>query len=118
MESLYLGIAVLTSTLCIICGVIIRNLLNQVEQLEAELDNIDEVEERALRVYNFFLELFSNTLAELHRVDRNGAFASDDEVGFVFRTLMESIEHVKHQIELLKSNTQNLVNDENKLDGS
>lgn len=41
------------------------------------------------------LEVYVKVLAKLERIDRNGAFATDDEVGFVFNTLKDTIEDLK-----------------------
>ena len=80
---------------------VIYNLLGQISELEKAVAKVTQVEDDALSVYDFFLKLFSNTLREMEDIDRRGAFKADDEVGFIFNTLLESIKHVKFQIEKL-----------------
>lgn len=87
-----------------ICIYVISNLLKQVSILESSLQDMSKIEDEALSIYDFFLRLFTRTLTELEQVDRRGAFASDDEVGFVFNTILESIKQVKFKIEQLKTN--------------
>ena len=79
----------------------ISNLLRQIKQLESEVTAVTEIEERAFKVYQFMLKLFTETYANLQRVNKRGAFSSDDEVGFVFKIIVESIKQVKFQIENL-----------------
>lgn len=96
-------IIILAIGLCI-CIYVISNLLKQISILETSLQNTSKIEDDALGIYDFFLRLFTRTLAELEQVDKRGAFASDDEVGFVFNTILESIKQVKFKIEQLKTN--------------
>jgi hypothetical protein len=81
---------------------IIWNLDRQVRVLEAELLKSAEMEDSVVSVYEFFLKVFTEALNQMNRVDKNGAYSSDDEVGFAFRVVMESIEQVKLQIEKMK----------------
>lgn len=82
---------------------IASNLYAQNQQLEEELMKYNELEDRVVNVYNFFLETFTSAYVEMERIDKNGAFSSDDEVGFAFRVVKEAIEHVKFQITKLKT---------------
>lgn len=79
-------------------GFIISNLLAQISILENETRSVVDVENHAIQVYETLLSIYTTALNELIRIDKNGAFSSDDEVGFAFRTIMETIEHVKHQM--------------------
>lgn len=93
----------LVLVLCFVGWFIISNLLNQIQQLEETIQNASDIEQRALNVYNFLLELYVNTYAELQEIDKRGSFSSDDEVGFVFRVIMESIEQVKTKMQELQN---------------
>lgn len=95
----------------IIAGLIliVFNLYNQVTQLEAVIEEDNDTNERALRFYTTVLEILSSALVELNRVDKRGAFSSDDEVGFTFRVMKETVEQTKYQLEQLieRDNTTN-----------
>lgn len=85
-------------TLIGVSAMIITNLLNQIRQLEKI---VQETDQTTYNTYTFILKTLTETFAELQRIDKRGAFSSDDEVGFVFRVIVESIEHVKFQLEKL-----------------
>ncbi len=85
---------------------IIINLYRKVERLEGM---VADAENTAINVYNVMLEIFVSASTELERVDKRGAFASDDEVGFTFRIIKEVIEQVKYQI--LKRHNENSEHD-------
>lgn len=76
------------------------NLFKQNIQLEKELIENAKTIDRADNFYNFVLSIMISTLNRLKEADLKGAFASDDEVGFAFRTIVEIIEHTKHQMEI------------------
>lgn len=95
--------------LCIIilvCAFIIWNLYDQVGILEKEVMRSGEVEDSAVRVYEYMIKVFTEALNQMNRVDKNGAYSSDDEVGFAFRVVIDSIEQVKLQIEKLRVNEE------------
>lgn len=79
---------------------IITNLLRQVNAMEEELTK--EVQ-NTFNVYNFILIALSEAYNDLKRIDKKGAFSSDDEVGFAFAVILESIHQVKHRIEKMKN---------------
>lgn len=85
---------------------IIFNLYNQVLSLEESVSRDSNIEERALVFYTTILTILGNTLVELKRVDKRGSFSSDDEVGFVFKTILETIEQTKYQIEVLRGDIE------------
>jgi len=85
---------------------IVSNLLRQISILETELTKGLKPVEELETVYQFFLQLFTRTLADMDRVDRLGAFKNDDEVGYIFGVLLESIKQVKFQIEKLKKSPE------------
>ena len=90
----------------------IVNLLSQVEYFENYIENSFQRElkksEDFDKYYQYLLGLFVKASSELQRIDKNGSFSSDDEVGFSFKVLQRAIDEVKQKIENLK------VNDEEK----
>tara|TARA_R110000822_G_scaffold128195_41_gene264026 strand:- start:692 stop:1051 length:360 start_codon:yes stop_codon:yes gene_type:complete len=97
--------------------VVISNLLNQIAILEVEVKTIDDVENRAHKFYIFILGIFTTAYDDMERVDKRGAFSADDEVGFAFRTIMESIQQVKFQLEAMKVDNEENTKEENTKEG-
>jgi site-specific recombinase len=61
------------------------------------------------------LTIYTQVLTKLVRIDKNGSFESDDEVGFVFKTLKNTIEDLKERLDILMeevSSNTGIVNDE------
>jgi rubrerythrin len=95
-------ITTLSTVLLIVAGVVIRNLLVQVDTLTESLQiyskKIESVEEEAIKYQKYFLELFTQTYQELQRIDKRGSFSSDDEVGFAFRVILTAIATLKERL--------------------
>lgn len=81
---------------------VITNLLRQNRTLESEVIRTNVVVDDVERMYDFFMKLFTTTLSDMERIDKLGAFKSDDEVGYIFNTLLESIKQVKFKLEQIK----------------
>ena len=96
------------------------NLFTQVGILEEGIKGTGKIEQSALNVYEFFLKTFTHALNDMQRVDKNGAYSSDDEVGFAFRVIMDSIEQVKLQIEKIvdPEELKKLQDDRNKTENT
>lgn len=90
----------------IVCLFIISNLLNQINQLENHsnryVNRIIKQGNDFDKYYEYLVKLFSETYAELQRIDKRGAFSSDDEVGFAFRVVQLAIEETKEKLLALK----------------
>lgn len=85
MLEIFIGIL---SFLLILALIGIRNLLKQNEQLEDDLvDYITGMQ-----------TLSQRTLETMQQIDSRGAFASDDEVGAVFKDLKNVVEHLNQRI--------------------
>lgn len=84
----------------------ISNLLNQNKQLEDTIEkavkNNDKINEDVLKYHQVLLGLFQNAYTEITRVDKKGSFSSDDEVGWSFKLLMNTIRDVTEKLETLK----------------
>ena len=72
---------------------VIRNLLNKYEAMEEELEMID----------NFLLTLYDDLKSAYDRmkqIDRLGSFESDDESGFIFEQIKNSMETLNKKLDL------------------
>lgn len=96
----------------VIAWIIISNLLAQIEQYKEQIESREEtytrIEMRVSNIYKFLLETLTAAYLDLQRVDKKGSFSSDDEVGFAFRVIKESIEQVKYQIEQMKTDSDGM----------
>ena len=63
------------------------NSYKKIEVLEKQIDRTDTIESNALTLVENLLVAYIKVLAKLKRIDRLGAFESDDEVRFVFKTI-------------------------------
>lgn len=90
--------------------IIIDNLLTQIKQLENHIEEItdkdDRIEEDVEKYYKYFLEIFTEAYNQMKRVDKRGAFSSDDEVGFSFKVLLKSIEDVSNKLKNMRTNPE------------
>lgn len=77
---------------------VVYNLYHQSKQLEEFILGVEkrekQINEDAEKYYTAFLHLFIEAQSELKRVDKRGAFSSDDEVGFAFKVIKTSIDNV------------------------
>lgn len=85
-----------------ICIFVISNLYEQITQLERYLQEATDNEEQLEKYYQYFLQLFARCKVELDKVDKRGAFSSDDEVGFAFKVIQQSIGDVAEKLKNLK----------------
>jgi len=70
------------SILLVICICIVWNLLRKVESVEEAY--------RELSISNItIVETVQKTLIEMQKIDDKGAFQSDDEVGVIFKQLLD-----------------------------
>ena len=50
-------------------------------------------------MYNNLLLIFKNAESRILKVDKRGAFSSDDEVGFVFRIIKDTINSIVERLQ-------------------
>lgn len=79
------------------------NLYRKNSQLESALKETGKIEDEVVTFYEVMLRIFMNAEGEMRRIDKRGAFSSDDEVGFGFKVIKTSIENVVVQLKSLKS---------------
>lgn len=98
-----LGISVFGN---LIAWVFIGNLLNQTKQLEKAVEDSlsanDKIQEDVEKYYRVLYGIFTSAAIELDRVDKKGSFSSDDEVGFAFKAIQETIMDVKEKMDYIK----------------
>ena len=89
-----------------ISAFIIINLLNQNKQLEREVgkdfEEVELAEQKVQVIYEFILRKLIHTKNELDRIDKNGMFSSDDDVGFSFKVIQNSIDLVVNELKQIK----------------
>ena len=81
----------ITLLLLIISGYINYNLNKKLEESE---DYIEDLEKSNIDYYNWFNNFktkIGNSQSQIKQVDRLGSFESDDETGFIFKTLKNVI---------------------------
>jgi hypothetical protein len=80
-------IIIILSTLLVVCGYIIFNLLRKIERVE---DAFTEASTLNTALYTALRGL----VTEMESIDEDGAFQSDDQVGGVFKQLRHAITSV------------------------
>lgn len=90
------------------------NSYKKIEVLEKQIDRIEKIESNSVTLVENLLIAYIKVLAKLKRIDRLGSFESDDEVGFVFKTIKNTIEELKNELDNLK---KILKNEETENDG-
>lgn len=86
---------------CALLGFITYNLLAKVDTLLKYVEEQDKELTSALNVVSFVHGLVAETFATMITVDKRGGFSSDDEVGFAFKAIYESIQHAKVSLDKL-----------------
>ena len=91
----------------IIMGIVIYNLYTQTIKYEQYiLDQETQYNQEFSNYLSFFLFFFIFSWFEIESVDKRGAFSSDDEVGFAFKVIRESIEQIKFKLEQIEKDGQ------------
>lgn len=83
------------------------NSYKKIEILENQLNRIAAIESNSVSLVENLLVVYIKVLAKLKRIDRLGSFESDDEVGFVFKTIKSTIEELKTELDNLKKSLKN-----------
>jgi len=78
----YLVVIFILIVLLIIASLVVKNLLSKVEKYEEDILLKDEYLKK-------MTDLVSSSESRLKTLDMNGAFESDDEVGYFFKSLKE-----------------------------
>lgn len=89
------------------------NSYKKIELLEKQLERIAAIESNSVTLVENLLIAYIKVLAKLKRIDRLGSFESDDEVGFVFKTIKNTIEELKTELNNLKKTLKNEETDTN-----
>jgi hypothetical protein len=97
--------AILLSTICILLYFVF-NLYSKLDALYKQIDLASDVEQRSVLLVQSLVVKYSQILNRLKRVDRRGSFESDDEVGFVFKTIKETIETLVEELRILENKLQ------------
>jgi len=84
-----------------------HNAYKKIEILENETERIGIIESNSVTLVENLLIAYIKVLSKLKRIDRLGSFESDDEVGFVFKTIKNTIEELKIELDNLKKTLKN-----------
>lgn len=93
---------ILSIILNIILIYISINLYKKYTLIENVLEGFSEVEKTFNDVITQITERYIEVLNQLKRVDSRGSFESDDEVGFVFKTIKNTISQLVKYNEYVK----------------
>ncbi len=83
-------ILIVVLTLFAICLYALYNILTKYEEIEDELNKTDEL---LLSIYNDLDSAYNKII----KLDRLGSFESDDETGYVFKQLKNSINTINEK---------------------
>jgi hypothetical protein len=86
---------------------VILNLLKKIELAEIQINEYIDIEENSYQLLNSLIIKYTNVLNELKRIDRLGSFESDDEVGFVFKTIKNTINDLVEKLNDMKTKINN-----------
>lgn len=89
------------------------NSYKKIEVLEKQIDRIESIESNSVSLVENLLIAYIKVLSKLKRIDRLGSFESDDEVGFVFKTIKNTIEELKSELDNLKKTLKKEETDTN-----
>lgn len=110
-------IALIVITVLLIVSFYVNiNLYKKNELLETQVDKIESIETNSLNLVENLLITYIQVFTKLKRLDRLGGFESDDEVGFVFKTIKNTIEELKNELDSLKKILKNEETDKNGVD--
>lgn len=97
---------IILSILTLLFGFTTWNLYVQVSQFEDYIKKSNKREQKILleaeNYYKIFKGLFEEAYLNIQRVDKRGSFSSDDEVGFAFKVIYNSLSEVNNKIQNLK----------------
>lgn len=79
---------------CIIAVLVIL-YYKQDKTVKAQIDYIDRLESN----YNTLRNRAQTTVNDMREIDSNGNFEAEDEVGFIFKNLVEIVEKLDDDIE-------------------
>jgi hypothetical protein len=97
-------------TFILVLSYICLNLYFKIDVLYKRIDELNDIEQNSFILLNSLVVKYTNILTRLKRIDRLGSFESDDEVGFVFKT-------IKQTIETLVSELKEISKEQNTTDG-
>jgi hypothetical protein len=97
---------IILSLLVLALGWTTWNLYSQVSVMEEFIKKTNKREEKLYNevenYYKIFLGLFTEAYSNMQRIDKRGSFSSDDEVGFAFKVIYNSIQEVQNKLETLR----------------
>lgn len=92
---------------------IVFNMNAKLTALESRLESYTDLEDNVMILIENLVVTYTKVLSKIKRIDRLGSFESDDEIGFVFKTIKQTIEDLVGELKTI----QNTVNEDKKGDG-
>jgi hypothetical protein len=84
----------------------IDNLLNQNKQLEdtvaKSLKANDKLNEDVEKYHRVLQGVYANAYAEIMKVDKKGSFSSDDEIGWAFSLIRDTVKDITEKLNNMK----------------
>jgi hypothetical protein len=84
----------------------IDNLLNQNRQLEKAIQDAlksnDRINDDVEKYHRVLEGLFDKAYTDIVRVDKNGSFSSDDEVGWTFQLIKNTVQDITQRLKDLR----------------
>lgn len=82
------------------------NLLNQNKQMEEvlgkALKNNDKINEDVEKYHSVLQGIYSKAYTEIMKVDKKGSFSGDDEVGWAFSLIRDTVKDITEKLNNMK----------------
>lgn len=95
-------LVIILSTICIFLLLICLNLYYKTKTYEVLINDSNDYYVNSIQLLDRMITLFSEAKARLIKIDNNGSFSTDDEVGFVFKLIDSTIIEVSSRLDQIK----------------
>ena len=94
---------IILSILLAVCIYIIMNQYFKISKYEVLYNESIDRFENSKNMLIRLIELFTSAAARLRRIDTNGSFSSDDEVGFAFKLIDTTIIDLNEKLNVINT---------------
>lgn len=92
-------VASILGVVCVVLAYVVYNLNRKVGYLEQQQE---QLEQKSVELVEQLIVNFFAAQQQLERVDKRGSFASDDEVGFVFTVIKNTVHELAQYLKKLQ----------------